>query len=78
VLISTVWNVRYALRTLRMKGSSIRELLKITHRPDLISFCWGLPAPDVFPSPCRVEEYFPKTRHRQMPCSDTCCAPIEH
>jgi len=47
--MSTVWNSRYALRTLRCKGSTIRELLKITQRPEVISFAGGLPAPDVFP-----------------------------
>jgi 2-aminoadipate transaminase len=36
-----------------MKGSAIRELLKITEQTDVISFAGGLPAPDVFP----VEEF---------------------
>ena len=47
--MSTVWNSRYALRTLRIKSSTIRELLKITQQPEMISFGGGLPAPDVFP-----------------------------
>jgi 2-aminoadipate transaminase len=47
--LSTVWKSRYALRTLRIKSSAIRELLKITQRPEVISFGGGLPAPDVFP-----------------------------
>jgi 2-aminoadipate transaminase len=47
--MSTAWNSRYALRTLRAKGSMIRELLKITQRPEVISFAGGLPAPEVFP-----------------------------
>jgi len=47
--MSTVWNSRYALRTLRVKGSTIRELLKLTQRPEIISFGGGLPAPEVFP-----------------------------
>ncbi|HUO24619.1 MAG TPA: PLP-dependent aminotransferase family protein [Candidatus Aquilonibacter sp.] len=47
--MSTVWNSRYALRTLGIKSSTIRELLKITQRPEVISFGGGLPAPDVFP-----------------------------
>jgi 2-aminoadipate transaminase len=33
-----------------MKGSAIRELLKLTERPDVISFGGGMPAPDVFPT----------------------------
>lgn len=32
-----------------MEVSAIRELLKLTARPDIISFAGGLPAPDVFP-----------------------------
>jgi 2-aminoadipate transaminase len=32
-----------------MENSAIRELLKYTEVPDLISFAGGLPAPDVFP-----------------------------
>jgi len=45
----TPWDYRYAQRTQRMKGSAIRELLKITEQPDIISFGGGLPAPDLFP-----------------------------
>ncbi|MGB8583248.1 MAG: PLP-dependent aminotransferase family protein [Candidatus Sulfotelmatobacter sp.] len=47
--MSTVWNSRYALRTFRIKSSTIRELLKITDQPGMISFGGGLPAPEVFP-----------------------------
>jgi 2-aminoadipate transaminase len=32
-----------------MKRSAIRELLKLTNRPDIISFAGGLPSPDTFP-----------------------------
>ncbi len=32
-----------------MKRSEIRELLKVTRKPDIISFAGGLPAPEVFP-----------------------------
>jgi 2-aminoadipate transaminase len=32
-----------------MGSSAIRELLKLTEKPDIISFAGGLPAPDVFP-----------------------------
>jgi 2-aminoadipate transaminase len=48
--MSTAWTSRYALRTKGVKSSAIRELLKITQRPDVISFAGGLPAPDVFPT----------------------------
>jgi 2-aminoadipate transaminase len=47
--MSTAWSDRYALRTRGIKSSAIRELLKITQRPDVISFAGGLPAPEVFP-----------------------------
>jgi 2-aminoadipate transaminase len=33
----------------RMSSSAIREILKITQRPDVISFAGGLPAPELFP-----------------------------
>jgi len=33
-----------------MKSSAIRELLKLTERPDIISFGGGMPAPEIFPS----------------------------
>ena len=45
----TPWDHRYAQRTQRMKASAIRELLKLTEDPDIISFAGGLPAPEVFP-----------------------------
>ena len=47
--MSTLWKSRYAQRTLGIKSSAIRELLKFTQRPEVISFGGGLPAPDVFP-----------------------------
>jgi 2-aminoadipate transaminase len=43
------WAHRYAQRTKSAKSSIIRELLKITQRPEVISFAGGLPAPEVFP-----------------------------
>jgi len=51
--MQTPWDHRFAQRTQRMKASAIRELLKLTEQPDVISFAGGLPAPDVFP----VEEF---------------------
>jgi len=47
--MQTLWDYRYAQRTQRMKSSAIRELLKLTEMPDIISFAGGLPAPEVFP-----------------------------
>lgn len=51
--MQTLWSQRYALRTQGMKSSVVRELLKLTEKPNLISFAGGLPAPEVFP----VEEF---------------------
>ncbi len=47
--MQTLWDHRYAQRTQRMGSSAIRELLKLTERPEIISFAGGLPGPDVFP-----------------------------
>jgi len=47
--MQTPWDYRYAQRTQRMGSSAIRELLKLTEQPDIISFAGGLPAPEVFP-----------------------------
>ena len=47
--MSTAWTSRYAQRAKNVRSSAIRELLKITQRPEIISFGGGLPAPDVFP-----------------------------
>jgi 2-aminoadipate transaminase len=47
--MSTAWKSRYAQRTKEIKSSAIRELLKLTQKPEMISFAGGLPAPDVFP-----------------------------
>src|SRR5512144_2666682 len=47
--MSTPWSSRYAHRTKSITSSAIRELLKLTQRPEVISFAGGLPAPEVFP-----------------------------
>lgn len=39
----------FSINAGNMKASTIRELLKLTQKPDIISFAGGLPAPDVFP-----------------------------
>ena len=43
------WEKRFAQRVQGMKSSAIRELLKVTEQPEMISFAGGLPAPEVFP-----------------------------
>jgi 2-aminoadipate transaminase len=58
--MATLWKARYAQRNQRMGRSIIRELLKLTLQPDVISFAGGLPAPEMFPidecveAACRV------------------------
>jgi len=47
------WQQLYAERTERMRASDIREILKVTAQPDVISLAGGLPAPELFP----VDEY---------------------
>lgn len=39
----------FARRALAVKRSAIRELLKLTEKPDIISFAGGLPDPETFP-----------------------------
>ncbi len=41
---------KLAARTARLKASEIRELLKLTARPEIISFAGGLPAAELFPA----------------------------
>jgi 2-aminoadipate transaminase len=45
----TSWTARYASRTKGITSSQIRELLKFTQKPGMISFGGGLPATEVFP-----------------------------
>lgn len=40
---------RYSKRMEHIRASEIREILKLTQRPGLISFAGGLPAPELFP-----------------------------
>ena len=47
------WEQRFADRASRINSSVIREILKHSSAPDVISFAGGLPSPDVFP----VEEF---------------------
>jgi len=46
----TLWEPRFAQRMHGIRASMIRELLKLTEKPDIISFGGGLPAPEVFPA----------------------------
>ena len=41
--------MNFSKRMERMQASEIRELLKLTAKPEIISFAGGLPAPELFP-----------------------------
>ena len=43
------WNQLFAKRTEHMRRTAVRELLKVTARPEIISFAGGLPAAELFP-----------------------------
>ncbi len=49
------WNNHFAERASRMTRSAVRELLKLTAQPGMISLAGGLPSPDLFPME-RVKE----------------------
>lgn len=51
--------VKFAKRIDNMKGSEIREAIKLTLKPGMISFAGGLPAPEMFP----VEEMKDAANH---------------
>src|SRR5690348_10396417 len=40
---------KFAKRASLVKSSETREILKVTERPEVISFAGGLPAPELFP-----------------------------
>ena len=42
-------DLQLARRMANLKASEVREILKITSRPEVISFAGGLPAPELFP-----------------------------
>lgn len=47
--------VQFASRMNLLKGSEIRELLKIATQPGIISFAGGMPAPELFPVEQMIE-----------------------
>jgi 2-aminoadipate transaminase len=53
--MSIAWTSSYSDRANDAKSSIIRELLRVTQRPEVISFAGGLPAGDLFPTE-RVKE----------------------
>ena len=68
--------MKYAKRMSDIKASEIRELLKLTEQPEVISFAGGLPAPELFPideiievSRIVLEENGEKALHSTRPCA---------
>ena len=45
-----IWNDRIAEGARGISSSAIRDLLKLTAQPEMISFAGGLPAPELFPA----------------------------
>lgn len=43
------WRWEFSRVASRVRSSAIRDLLKLTQQPDVISFAGGLPAPELFP-----------------------------
>jgi 2-aminoadipate transaminase len=48
-IVTIDWTDYWAARTRNLKASAIRELLKLTARPEVISFAGGLPATETLP-----------------------------
>ncbi|CAM5186892.1 2-aminoadipate transaminase OS=Castellaniella defragrans OX=75697 GN=HNR28_000211 PE=4 SV=1 [Castellaniella defragrans] len=49
--MSTATRITFSQRANQLTSSAIREILKITERPEVISFAGGLPSPEGFPIP---------------------------
>jgi 2-aminoadipate transaminase len=47
--VTTHWDDKFCDRCQAMSSSIIREILKFTQMPEVISFAGGLPAPELFP-----------------------------
>lgn len=45
-----LWSERIAAGAAEIRSSAIRDLLKLTAQPQMISFAGGLPAPELFPA----------------------------
>ena len=48
-MVLIMGQARYADRVASLSSNAIREILKLTQKPEIISFAGGLPAPDSFP-----------------------------
>jgi 2-aminoadipate transaminase len=56
-MTSTHAPLRFASRMSRMKASEVREILKVTEQPEILSFAGGLPAPELFPVEALAEAH---------------------
>ncbi len=61
----------FSQRAQKLTSSAIREILKVTERPEVISFAGGLPSPDTFPVE-RLRE------HTQRVLTDTPTAALQY
>ena len=63
---------KLARRMARVQASAIREILKVTERPEVLSFAGGLPAPEAFPAEAlaraHAEVLAHDLNHRSRPC----------
>jgi 2-aminoadipate transaminase len=48
--MQSLWTDRLSRSAKQITSSAIRDLLKVTEQPDMISFAGGLPAPECFPT----------------------------
>src|SRR6185436_175257 len=48
--MDTLWTDQLSAGAVQMTSSAIRDLLKVTEQPEMISFAGGLPAPECFPT----------------------------
>ena len=48
--MDNLWTVRFSTGIQQSTSSAIRDLLKVTEQPEMISFAGGLPAPECFPT----------------------------
>ncbi len=62
------WHSRLSGRARTMTASAIREILKITQQPDVISFAGGLPAAELFPMEA-IKEAFSAVMTRYGPAA---------
>src|ERR1051325_8858926 len=49
-MTNTLWTERLSAGAKNITSSAIRDLLKVTEQPEVISFAGGLPSPDCFPT----------------------------